>query len=53
MTKTAEEQRKRQLEYKDFDLIVAKITKDGVDVAHHEAGADAGTIKKSGEVQEA
>lgn len=49
--KSKEEQQRRVMPLSAFDLKKAKITKDGVDVTHHETGTDAGEITKSGEVQ--
>ncbi|MCK5342979.1 MAG: hypothetical protein KAR20_06225, partial [Candidatus Heimdallarchaeota archaeon] len=49
--KTKPEQKTRRLEYQHFDLRKFKVTKDGVDVTHHEGGIDAGEIIKKGEVQ--
>lgn len=49
--KTKEEQQSRRLEYQHFDLRKFKVTKDGVDVTHHESGMEAGEITKRGEVQ--
>lgn len=43
-------QKSRRLEYNAFDLKKFKITKDGVDVTHHESGTEAGEITKKGEV---
>lgn len=51
MSKKKEEQQRRKLEFQHFDLKKFKITKDGVDVTHHESGNDAGEIIKKGEVQ--
>lgn len=47
--KTIDEQQKRQLEYKHFDLRKIKMQKKGADVDHHEGGADAGIVTKIGE----
>jgi len=44
-------QRRRTIEYQEFDLIKFKITKDGVDVTHHESGDDPGGNTKTGESQ--
>lgn len=51
MAKTKQEQQRRLLEYKDFDLIKMKLTDKGVYVEHHENGTEPGTDKRNGEYQ--
>lgn len=51
MAKTKESQQRRQLEYQHFNLIKCKITKDGVEVHHHENFENPIDQKTSGEYQ--
>lgn len=44
-------QRRRTIEFQHFDLMKFKITKEGVDVTHHESGDDPGGMTKTGESQ--